>query len=77
MLKHPVLRHNSTIRQALPDGPDDKGAPADIWGSEKRSMKAFLAGVVVAVVIAVAAGVVLENSNTSVTSAFATSSVRN
>jgi hypothetical protein len=40
-------------------------------------MKAFLAGVVVAVVIAVAAGVALESSNTSVTSAFATSSVRN
>jgi hypothetical protein len=77
LLKHPVLRHNSNIRQALPDGPDDKGTPVDFRDPEKRAMKAFLAGVVVAVVIAIAAGVVLENSNTSVTSAFATSSVRN
>jgi hypothetical protein len=40
-------------------------------------MKAFLAGVAVAIVIAVAAGVTLDRSNTSVTSAYSTSSVRN
>ncbi len=40
-------------------------------------MKAFLAAVIVAVVIAVGAGVVLETSNTSVSSAYPTPSVRN
>jgi hypothetical protein len=40
-------------------------------------MKAFLTAVIVAVVIAVGAGYVMETSNTSVSDAYATPSVRN
>ena len=40
-------------------------------------MKAFVAALIVAVVMAVGAGFLLETSNTSVTAAYPTPSVRN